>query len=456
MAAEDPLLLRAFRSLHPTARAVLRPDLAGTSEDAASAPGADTRSPAAASARRQLSDAYLRSYAAEAPSRTCRHLTAVMDDAVRGGVSHRSQDLDVHAEACRSCARVRAELTVVHSATASALAEVLADAESAAAARTESAAAAAARTEGGDENPPAPGEPTQGATAAAGRTVAAGRACRLPALVAASPSRAAAVAGVTVAALAAAAVAFSTAAEDTRRPLARATAAPPAPALPADEPPAVPSASPSRPGGGASGSASPSRTPTAPAATKAPAAAAKANAKSNAKASAKASPTPTVHTPPRPPVGFQLVNRATGLCVGVQSAFDGAMLRLEDCNTGTRQRWETVAAGYGAYQFRNVGTRKCLDGTGGGGNVVRVVQNECRDSYSSQRTVQLWVIKPEADGVAFRLQFVPPVPASDYSSHLLGPEDWWRENPPRKGSYLAQLPNYYNSESFVFTMNRGV
>ncbi|WP_308375283.1 RICIN domain-containing protein [Streptomyces sp. MUM 136J] len=432
MAANDSLLLRAFRSLHPTAQAALCPELAETSVDATSASRAGTRSVSAVSARRQLSEAYVRSYAAEAPSRTCRHLTAVMDDAVRGSVSHRSQELDLHADVCRSCSRVRAELTVVQSATAVVLSKVLVD--------SASAAAVAAQAEDGDEDCPAPGEPTPGATASTGRTCAPGRARQLWALVAASPLRAAAVAGVTAAALTAAVVVIPRPFEDTRRPLARATAAPPGSALPTPTPSAVAPAGPSRPASPTSGPATPLPAPTAPANTSAPTTAAKA----------KAPATPAGRTPTRPPAGFQLVNRSTGLCVGVQSEAAGAALRLEDCNAGAWQRWESVEAGYGAYQIRNVGTNKCLDGTDGGGNVVRVVQSDCHD----RRSAQLWIIEPQADAGAFRLQFVPPVPASDYSSHLFGPEDWWSENPPRRGSYLAQLPNYYNSESFVFVMNR--
>ncbi len=432
MAADDPLLLRAFRSLDPADQAVLCPQLAVTSEDVAPASEPGTRGRGSISARRQLSDAYLRFYAAEAPSRTCRHLAAVLDDAVRGGVSHRSPELDLHADACSSCALVRAELTAVHGATASALVEVLLS--------SASAAAATVRAESGDEDHPVPREQTPCAAAPAGPSFTPGVASRLRALVTASPSRAAAVAGATVTALGAAVVAFSGASGDTGSPLARTTVAAPGSALPTAEPSAVASASPSRTAGAASGPPATPHAPTAPAKTTAPVAA------------AAASVTSPGHTPPRPPAGFQLVNRSTGLCVAVQSPADGAMLRLDVCDAGAaRQRWETVAAGYGAHQLRNVGTHKCLDGTDGGGNVVRVVQSDCHNSYSAQRTIQLWITKPQSDEGAFRLHFAPTVHGSDYSSHLLGPEDWWRENPPRQGSYLARLPNYYNSESFVFT-----
>ncbi|MFI6006751.1 RICIN domain-containing protein [Streptomyces sp. NPDC051366] len=156
-----------------------------------------------------------------------------------------------------------------------------------------------------------------------------------------------------------------------------------------------------------------------------------------------------------PPIGFPLVNRATGLCVGAQSRAAGAALRLEECRDVALQRWETFEDVSGAYRLRNTGSDKCLDGTEGGGNIVRVVLNDCDDHSPSRHAVQLWRISPEKGSDAFRLQFVPRVASTDYSSHLFGPEDWWHENPPHEGSYLAHLPNYYNSESFVFTMNHG-
>nr|WP_237519994.1 RICIN domain-containing protein [Streptomyces sp. HUCO-GS316] len=166
------------------------------------------------------------------------------------------------------------------------------------------------------------------------------------------------------------------------------------------------------------------------------------------------SPAPS-GTPDDPPVGSQLVNRRTGLCVGAQSRAAGTWLRLEECRTTALQRWEAVKDASGAYRLRNSGSSKCLDGTDADGNVVRAVLNDCGDHSSAHYTVQLWTISPVADSGAFRLQFVPPVASSDYSLHLLGPEDWSNESPPRKGSYLAHLPDYYNSESFVFTMNHG-
>ncbi|WP_085214368.1 RICIN domain-containing protein [Streptomyces sp. Amel2xC10] len=425
---EPPLLLRALRSLPPAVQAVLCPELAEEPEESTESEDAhwDGVGVDVDSARRQLSEAYLRSYAAVAAGRTCRHLAVVMDDTVRGGVSHRSQDLDAHADVCRSCAAARAELTVVQSASASALAAVLLDAAS--------TAETTARAEGDPEGTPASGVTAPDEAASAAEADAPGRVRGLRALAMAPSSRAAAVGGVVVTALATAVVAISGLSGDTRNPPARTTAAPPARyALPTAAPAVTASATPSGPGGTASGRPSPSPTP-------------------SASAEAEATVTPAARTAPRAVTGFQLVNKATGLCVEVQSYAAGAALRLEDCDAGARQRWETVQAGNGARQLRNTGTHKCLDGTGRGGNIVRVVQNDCLDSRSAQQAVQLWTVEPEGDDGFFRLRFVPSVPASDYSSHLLGPEDWWRENPPRRGSYLAQLPNYYDSESFLFIM----
>ncbi|MFD7834431.1 RICIN domain-containing protein [Streptomyces sp. NPDC059761] len=74
------------------------------------------------------------------------------------------------------------------------------------------------------------------------------------------------------------------------------------------------------------------------------------------------------------------------------------------------QRWETFKDVSGAYQLRNTGSDKCLDGTEGGGNIVRVVLNDCGDRSSSRHAVQLWRISPEREPDAFRLQFVMTAP----------------------------------------------
>lgn len=422
-AADDPLILRAFRSLHPSRQAALCPDLAAAAGAAAAEPEPqpDADGSSEALARRYLCEAYLRTYTAEAPGRVCRHLTAVLDDTVRGGVSRRSDELDLHTRTCASCARARVELTTLHGGTLAEVATLLQ--------RAADAGATGVRAGDGQGGLPAASavavfsDPTSRND---GRR-------RLRGVVAASPVGVAALTGVVVTALAATVLVFSATgpAEENRTPPSRTAATPPSLALPADAAPTSAAATTSAPPRQRT-----TQAPTRPARTTKPA-------------------TAVVHTPAPPPTGFRLVNRSTGLCVGVEGEGNGAMLRLEDCTAAAWQRWETVDAGDGTQQLRNTGTHKCLDGTGNGGNVVRVVQNDCRDGASPERSTQLWRFRPEEGTTAFRLEFVPPVPASDYSDHLLGPEDWWHENPPRKGSYLAQLPNYYNSESFVFVRNGG-
>ncbi|MEU4495605.1 RICIN domain-containing protein [Streptomyces sp. NPDC023998] len=409
-ADDDPLVLSAFRTLSPASQQALCPELAEVSGPSGPLPAEQPGRDAAfvPSARTQLCEAYLRAYTAQAPSRTCRHLTAVMDDTVQGSVSDQSSVLDRHTAACRSCSGIRADLAILRSGSHAALTGLLLDAaENQITPRTGTADA-------GPEGP-RPAAPDMAA--------AAGPGFPSPGLhprsrgVRVLQSRAAVVVAASVIVLAAV-VAVSTMTDgpsSTTRP-------------PQDRVTLTPSIS-------------------APAATTEPPAPVVITS-----APAKRSPASS-RSPDDPPVGSQLVNRRTGLCVGAQSRAAGAWLRLEECRTTELQRWETVKDASGAYQLRNSGSSKCLDGTDGGGNVVRAVLSDCGDHSSPHYTVQLWTISPVADSGAFRLQFVPPVASSDYSLHLLGPEDWPNESPPRKGSYLAHLPDYYNSESFVFTMN---
>ncbi|MFI8278160.1 RICIN domain-containing protein [Streptomyces sp. NPDC085929] len=429
-AGEDPLVLRAFRTLSPASQQSLCPELAEVPGPAglrqAQHPGGDIS--VAPSARTQLCEAYLRTYVAQAPSRTCRHLTAVMDDTVQGGISNPSDALDQHTAACSSCSAIRAELAVLRSGSQAVLTGLLLDA-------TKNSATARADNPGADSRAPTqagasdmattagPGSPSSGPHPGSWR--AAVTHPRASLLVAAS---------IAVVATAIVAVTETTSQSGTTpAPLAHATVAPPM------SMPAATTASPT-----------PSPETPAPAADDVP-----------------ASPSPS-HTAPDPVTedgatstqsapltGFRLVNKSTGLCVGAQSRAAGAGLRLEECREGALQRWETLKDASGAYQLRNTGSDKCLDGTEGGGNIVRAVLNYCGDRSSAHPVVELWTIHLEKESDAFRLHFVPRVPSSDYSSHLFGPEDWWNGNPPHEGSYLAHLPNYYNSESFVFTMNHG-
>ncbi|MFF4104440.1 sigma-70 family RNA polymerase sigma factor [Streptomyces sp. NPDC001903] len=158
-----------------------------------------------------------------------------------------------------------------------------------------------------------------------------------------------------------------------------------------------------------------------------------------------ASPSPTSAA-----TGQPLVNTASGLCVGFAGSGSEGPLQLQPCNGDASQGWQRLPAGRDTYQFRNTGTGTCLDGTTAGGNVVDVVLRTCRSGTG--RETQLW--KPEQAGRsgAFRLWFAPRVSKSDYADHLLGPRNWPKADPRRQGSALVQLPNYYNSVNFLFTL----
>ncbi|MFD0267460.1 sigma-70 family RNA polymerase sigma factor [Streptomyces sp. NPDC127106] len=168
-------------------------------------------------------------------------------------------------------------------------------------------------------------------------------------------------------------------------------------------------------------------------------------------------PTPVTSTsasasasPSTGPAGLPLVNVRSGLCVGVAGGGSGGTLQLEPCTGDASQGWQRLPAGWGSYQIRNTGTGTCLDGTTAGGNDVAVTLRTCRTDTG--RHAQLWRFEHEASPGTFRLWFVPRVPRSDYPDHLLGPQDWPKANPPRPGSRMVHLPNYYDSAHFLFTM----
>ncbi|MFE5587764.1 RICIN domain-containing protein [Kitasatospora sp. NPDC056531] len=167
---------------------------------------------------------------------------------------------------------------------------------------------------------------------------------------------------------------------------------------------------------------------------------------------ATATPADTTPSPTQPvAAGRPLVNHGSGLCIGLTPATQAAgPLQLQQCNGQATQRWQRLPAGQDTYQLRNTSTGTCLDGTTAGGNSVTVTLQTCRTDPG--RTEQFWRFAPDAQEGAFRLLFVPPVPSSDCSAHLLGPQDWPRANPPHPGSLLVHLPNYYNSDNFLFTM----
>jgi hypothetical protein len=157
-----------------------------------------------------------------------------------------------------------------------------------------------------------------------------------------------------------------------------------------------------------------------------------------------------VAPPPTGPIGLPLVNMSSGLCVGITDRSADTPLQLQQCTGQASQRWERLAADQDAYQLRNVGTGTCLDGTTAGGNLVAVALRSCRSG--KQRAQQVWRFDPDARTGAVRLWFVPSVPSSEDASHLLGPEQWPKDDPPRIGSTLVQLPDYYHSSSFLFTL----
>jgi hypothetical protein len=157
-----------------------------------------------------------------------------------------------------------------------------------------------------------------------------------------------------------------------------------------------------------------------------------------------------VAPPPSQPSGLPLVNRSSGLCVGITDRNADSPLQLQQCTGQAAQRWERLAADQDTYQLRNADTGMCLDGTTAGGNAVVVVLRGCRSG--TQRAQQLWRFEPDAKTGAVRLWFVPPVPSSDYATHLFGPYNWPDGDPPRAGSTLVQLPDYYHSSSFLFTL----
>lgn len=129
-AGEDPLVLRAFRTLSPASQQSLCPEIAEvpghTRLRQAECPERDTSF--TPSARGQLCEAYLRTYAVQAPSRTCRHLTAAMDDTLQGGFSESSNVLAQHTTACRSCSEARTNLAILRNGSQAALTGLLLDA----------------------------------------------------------------------------------------------------------------------------------------------------------------------------------------------------------------------------------------------------------------------------------------------------------------------------------------
>ncbi|MBV6702807.1 RICIN domain-containing protein [Kitasatospora aureofaciens] len=427
-AEADSLILSAFESL-PAAR---QEDLWQRLDDTTGSPAPCTDSPVG----RRLQDACLQAYASRAPQRSCRHLAARLGDHVRHAGSGEADDLDRHLAKCESCQSLRADLDAIRTWQRPALlkALVLWDAGS-----SPSAMALAPEQEPQDPTPidPKSDDPNPGTHDRNRRLPRAARTdgrtgWRLLIPLAAAGAGA-------LAALAIAGLLLTTVerAGEHPQPVDAPTLPAPGRSLPTngsdDAPPEIgPAAMSSLPPTASASAAVPTSTPPSPT------------------RPVTAMPTNTTPSPTQPvAAGLPLVNHGSELCVGLTTAAQTAgPLQLQPCNGQATQRWQRLPAGQDTYQLRNTGTGTCLDGTTTGGNSVTVTLTACR----SDTAEQLWRFAPDAQAAAFRLLFVPPVPSSDYPAHLLGPQDWTKANPPHPGSLLMHLPNYYNSDSFLFTM----
>ncbi|MFI9363381.1 RICIN domain-containing protein [Kitasatospora sp. NPDC053057] len=436
-AEADSLILAAFESL-PAAR---QEDLWRHLDDTTGSPAPHTDSPAG----RRLQDACLQAYASRAPQRSCRHLAARLGDHVRHAGGGEAGELDRHLAGCASCRSLRADLDAIRTWQRPALLRALVLWEAAPSpSPSPSPSAAALAPEQQPPDQPSGSESDGAAPVAHDRS----RRLRRPARTDGRTGRrlliplASATAGA-LAALAIAGLLLSTVegAGEHPLPVDAPTLSATVRTLPAQgfdgESPEI--------GSAAMATASPTASPSAAAPTGTPAPAAQPAAAT----SVDTSPSPT------PPIaaGLPLVNHSSGLCIGLATSTQAAgpvQLQLQQCNGQAAQHWQRLPAGQDSYQLRNTATGTCLDGTTAGGNNVTVTLQTCRSDAG--RAEQLWRFAPDAQEGTFRLMFVPRVPASDYSAHLLGPQDWPKADPPRPGSLLVHLPDYYNSDSFVFTM----
>ncbi|MER7767456.1 RICIN domain-containing protein [Kitasatospora sp. NPDC096140] len=443
-AEADAFLLRGFLSLPEDRQAVLWSCLdepAGRSSTPLPEPDAP--------GRQILYDAYLQTYAARVPDRSCRHLIAALAEFVRHGATDDTEGLTGHLSRCDSCGRARTELTAIDRWQRPVLrrglllwtGEPSATASSAAEAGTPPAAEAGTRPEPAAAPRPAPRSrarpPHDGGRRPGGR-----RALTSFAAVGAGAVSALVLAGVVLTMVDSAGTHPSPAGALTlpgsAEPASPAGSWSPAPLSVADSPSATAPVSPSPTASTASASAGPSRArPTE-------------SAVPSSTPSSPAPATAAVAPPPSRPVGLPLVNRASGLCVAPTDRSADSPLQLQQCTGQAAQRWELLAADQGGYQLRTADTGLCLDGTTSGGNLVAVTVRSCRSD--AQRAEQLWRLEPDAKTGAVRLWFVPSVPSSDDASHLLGPYNWPKADPPRSGSALVQLPDYYHSGSFLFTL----
>ncbi|WKV75957.1 sigma-70 family RNA polymerase sigma factor [Streptomyces sp. PCS3-D2] len=170
--------------------------------------------------------------------------------------------------------------------------------------------------------------------------------------------------------------------------------------------------------------------------------------------SASASATPpsasTSASPSPDRTGAALVNVASGLCVGLGGHDSGGAVVLEKCTGKADQGWQRLPAHGNSYQLRNADTGTCLEGSTAGGNLAEVTLRSCR--AGADRVTQLWRFETDARHSAYRVWFVPKAPRTDYADHLLGPRNWPKADPPRPGSELVHLPDYYNSVNLLFDL----
>ncbi|GAB2713512.1 RICIN domain-containing protein [Kitasatospora kifunensis] len=434
-AAQASTLLQAFLSL-PSSR---QADLWHYLEEPP-AGGAPPRRQAAAGTpdtltRQSLHDAYLQAYLPRAPRRSCRHLLGALGKAVRRGTTQEARELDRHLARCARCRHAHADLIAIHTWQRPVLLRALllwtGEVDAVPTVPTPSALSRArARRPRGGERP-------VDARRLLASTLVVG-AGALVTLVAAGVIVEAVDAAGTHAPLAGsilipAPLTSSTTISGTPASPLPDTATPSASVSPSPSASPAPSASPS------ASSAPPAPSPS-PSATSAP-----PSPSSSPSSSPSPSPTPSSSTGT---VGFRLVNSSSGLCVGIT---DDAVVtvQLQQCTGDGSQGWQRLAVDQDTFQLRNTGTGQCLDGTTDGGDTVTVTLQPCRSDPG--RTEQLWRFASDATPGSFRLWFLPSVPASAYSAHVLGPQDWTPSDLPKIGSPMIQLPDYYNSDSFVFT-----
>ncbi|GAA2806517.1 RICIN domain-containing protein [Kitasatospora sp. CM 4170] len=439
-AEADSYLLRAFLNLPEHRQAALWHCL-GEPIGNPSTPPPEPDAPG----RQILYDAYLQVYASRVPHRSCRHLVAALGEFVRHGATDDTAHLDRHLAQCDNCGHARAVLAAIDLWQRPVLLRgLLLWTGEPSSPSPPALPAVAADTRPTPTVAPRPTPRTRAWPPHAGGRLGGRRA--LAAFTAAGTCA--------VAALLIAGTSFTTTTPAGAHPPVTATAVPLPGPTESTPPTSPPSTRATTVPGSPSDSPSPAPSPTE---STVPASTSPSHSKSNTSATAAPSPTPStppptvvVAPPPTVPVGLPLLNRSSGLCVGIVDLSAGSPLQLQKCTGQASQRWERLAADQDVYQLRNVETGMCLDGTTAGGNTVAVVLRSCRSG--TQRAQQLWRFEPDARTGAVRLWFVPPVPSSDYASHLLGPCNWPEADPPRVGSPLVQLPNYYHSASFLFTM----